>query len=316
MENWKIVKFNPKLAKYCNNKSISNPNNDIKNIEQNLAHKSNKKFKLFKVETFEEYYSYEEDKAPKSGRWTLEEHIKFLQALDKFGIKWQKFRKLIKTRTTNQIRSHCQKFFKKLKNCKDEELGIDFTSDNIQNIRGAINHIKSVNKNFDVVNVLLYMSGKYSSNINFNSRKLNIIEKAVDVNNIFEQDIKSNTNEEINFKDIFDINQVNKSFEETKNKQKLLNNNFENNNNSFIQNTNFLYNNLYNLMNNYINNAMLMNFVNNINNNIIIGSNTQNLNIFYLNNDNQKNSVNNNISENNSLIKKNNINDSLDIDHV
>ena len=289
MKVWKtekIVKFNPKLAKNYNNKST------------------------------EEYYSHEEEKAPKSGRWTLEEHIKLLQALDKFGIKWKKFRKLIKTRTTNQIRSHCQKFFKKLKNCKDEELGIDFTSDNINNMNDVVNHIKSVNKNFDVVNVLLYMSGTYSSNIHFNSRKLNIIEKAVDVNNIFEQDIKSDTNKEINFKDIFDINQVNKSFEETKNKQKLLNNNFENNNNSFILNTNFLHNNLYNLMNNYINNSLLMNFVNNINNKIIIGSNTQNLNIFYLNNDNQKNSVNNNISENNSLIKKNNINDCLDIDNV
>ena len=210
MENWKIVKFNPKLAKYCNNKSISNPNNDIKNIEQNLAHKSNKKFKLFKVETFEEYYSYEEDKAPKSGRWTLEEHIKFLQALDKFGIKWQKFRKMIKTRTTNQIRSHCQKFFKKLKCCKVDELGIDFISDNINTIKGAINHIKSVNKNYNVVNVLLYMSGKYSSNIHYNTRKLKIIEKALDVNNIFKEDIKSITNNEINFKDVLDINQVSK----------------------------------------------------------------------------------------------------------
>ena len=70
------------------------------------------------------------------------------------------------SRTKNQIRYHNQKLFKRLKNCKDEELGIDFTSDNIKNMNDIIHHIKSVNKNYDIVNVLLYISGKPPSNIN------------------------------------------------------------------------------------------------------------------------------------------------------
>ena len=151
MKVWKtekIIYFNPKISKTIDNKSISNsnnnPNNNIKNPKLNLTSKSlsNKKIKLFKVETFEDYYS-NEDQTPNSGRWTLKEHILFLQSLDKYGVKWKKFQKMIKARTANQIRSHCQKFIKKLKNCKDEELGIYFTLDNINNMNDVINHIKS-----------------------------------------------------------------------------------------------------------------------------------------------------------------------------
>ena len=54
-------------------------------------------------------------------RWTLKEHIQFLQALDKFGINWKQVYDIIPSRTPNQIRSHSQKFFKKMKKCKDTE---------------------------------------------------------------------------------------------------------------------------------------------------------------------------------------------------
>ena len=292
MKIWKtekIVYFNTKIPKKINNKLISNTinnsNNEIKNPKHNLTSKFslNKKIKLFKVETFEEY-DPDEDKTPNSGKWTLKEQIQFFQALDKFGVKWKKFGKIIKTRTAGQIRSHCQKFFKRLKNCKDEELGIDFTSDNIKNMNDVINHIKSVNKNFDIVSILLYISGKCSSNIN--KKKSNLIEKTVNINNIFENDIKSNTNNEINLNKIIDINEVNNLF---KNKQQLINTYSDINNNYFRQNKNYL-------MNNFINNGMIMNFVNNINNNIILDSNNQN------------NLLKNKISENDSLIKNNNAN--------
>ena len=317
MKIWKtekIVYFNTKIPKKINNKLISNTinnsNNEIKNPKHNLTSKFslNKKIKLFKVETFEEY-DPDEDKTPNSGKWTLKEQIQFLQALDKFGMKWKKFRKIIKTRTKNQIRSHNQKLFKRLKNCKDEELGIDFTSDKIKNMNDIIKHIKSVNKNFDVVNILLYISGKYSSNVI--TKNSNIIEKTVNINNIFENDIKSNTNNEINLNKVPDINKVNNLSKEA-NKQ-LINNYFDNNNNSFRQNKNIFNSNIYNLMNNFIDDKMIINFVNNINNNInnniILDSNNQNLNNDYLSNYNKNNSLNNNISENDSLIKNNNAND-------
>ena len=321
MKVWKtekIIQFHPKLAKIAknidNNISISNSNknstNKINNPKQKLSPKlsTTKKTKLFKVETFEEYYS-SENQTPNSGRWTLKEHILFLQALDKYGVKWKKFQKMIKTRTANQIRSHCQKFFKRLKHCKDAELGIDFTSDNINNMNDVINHIKSVNKNKDVVNVLLYISGKYPSN--FFSRRATIIEKAVNVNNLFEDDIKSNTDNEINSNKFLQINQANKLFEETK-KQRQLINNILDNNNPFKQNTNFFNYNIYNSINNFRNNSIIMNFVNNINNsNILLSSNNQNLN-----KDNPKKELNNKIPEKNVVIEINDIDDCLDNNNI
>ena len=312
MKIWKtekIIYFNPKITKNIDNESISNSNKN-----SNIKFLSNKRINLFKVETFEEYYS-DEDQTPNSGRWTLKEHILFLQALDKYGVKWKKFKKMIKTRTASQIRSHCQKFFKKLKNIKDEELGIDFTLNTINNMNDAINHIKSVNKNLDVVHILLYISGKYSSNIV--SKKCNIIEKAVNVNNLFEDDIKSNNDNEINSSNVLQINEANKLFEEKRNKQQPINNSL-NNNNSFKQNTNFFnYNyNIYNSLNIYSINAKIMNFVNNINNNIILGSNIQNLNNIYVSKDNQKNESKNKISEKNTIIDIDNVNDCLDINNI
>ena len=96
-----------------------------------------------------------------TGRWKFKEHIQFLEGLDKYGVNWKKIRSLIKTRTLGQIRSHAQKFFMKLKKVKDEQLGIDFTSDNINSIVDMINNIKSINSDYDIIKVFLYLSEKY-----------------------------------------------------------------------------------------------------------------------------------------------------------
>ena len=46
----------------------------------------------------------------KKGRWTLKEHMQYLQALEKFEVNWKKIYDLIPSRTPTQIRSHSQKF--------------------------------------------------------------------------------------------------------------------------------------------------------------------------------------------------------------
>ena len=99
----------------------------------------NPKFYPFRV------YNYENNtfKPAITGRWKFKEYIQFLEGLDKYGVNWKKICPLIKTRTSDQIRSHAQKFFLKLKQVKDEQIGIDFTSDNINSIRDMINNIKS-----------------------------------------------------------------------------------------------------------------------------------------------------------------------------
>lgn len=50
----------------------------------------------------------------KTGRWTEEEHARFLHGLERFGKKWTKVADIVGTRTTVQVRSHAQKYFQKL----------------------------------------------------------------------------------------------------------------------------------------------------------------------------------------------------------
>ena len=68
------------------------------------------------------------------GRWSYKEHIKFIEAVVKFGKNWFIIAKYVGTRTPNQIRSHSQKFYYKLRAIQNNELNIDFQNKNIKNI--------------------------------------------------------------------------------------------------------------------------------------------------------------------------------------
>ena len=45
------------------------------------------------------------------GRWTEEEHNKFIYAIQLYGKDWRRVQNCVGTRTTLQIRSHAQKYF-------------------------------------------------------------------------------------------------------------------------------------------------------------------------------------------------------------
>ena len=49
------------------------------------------------------------------GRWSRDEHKKFIEAIIKFGNNWKEVQEYINTRTSTQARSHAQKFFEKIK---------------------------------------------------------------------------------------------------------------------------------------------------------------------------------------------------------
>ena len=84
----------------------------------------------------ESYFNYKGDansefEKKTCGRWSCEEHKKFIEGLMKFGKNWKKVEEHIGTRSGAQIRSHAQKFFKRLEreykkkaaaNAKAEEL--------------------------------------------------------------------------------------------------------------------------------------------------------------------------------------------------
>ena len=54
----------------------------------------------------------------KTGRWTKDEHFRFLESLKIHGKEWKKVQEHVCTRTSTQARSHAQKFFNKLEKRK------------------------------------------------------------------------------------------------------------------------------------------------------------------------------------------------------
>jgi len=56
------------------------------------------------------------------GKWSDDEHERFLEAIKIYGNLWKKVRDCVGTRSCAQIRSHCQKFFRRKRNMKIQEL--------------------------------------------------------------------------------------------------------------------------------------------------------------------------------------------------
>ena len=75
------------------------------------------------------------------GRWTEEEHQKFLKGIIDYGNNWKMVEQLIKTRSSSQARSHAQKYFVKVKNKIIRQK-------KIFNARNLLNYVFNCIKNF------------------------------------------------------------------------------------------------------------------------------------------------------------------------
>ena len=91
------------------------------------------------------------------GLWDKSEHNKFIEALYLYNCAWTKIESYLKNRTYKQIRSHAQKFYLKLKSFKDEELGLDFTSPYVKDLKDIIKIIKEKESNNQNCGKLLYI---------------------------------------------------------------------------------------------------------------------------------------------------------------
>ena len=108
------------------------------------------------------------------GLWDKSEHNKFIEALYHYNCAWKKIESYFKTRNYKQIRSHAQKFYLKLKSFKDEELGLDFTSPHVKDLKDIIKIIKEKESNNQNCGKLLYIiSEKISFGKNIEKAKLN-----------------------------------------------------------------------------------------------------------------------------------------------
>ena len=153
------------MIKFKTEKNNEQPETEQKNLFfVNLI--GNKK-KLFKVEKELDELEENQKKKPikfvvsnfQLGHWSIEEHKRFIRGIVKYGKNWERVKNEVQTRSDIQIRSHAQKFYKKLKKCKNEQLGIDFTLDTIHNFKDMIDHVNSVNNNYDMKKIFLYLPG-------------------------------------------------------------------------------------------------------------------------------------------------------------
>jgi SHAQKYF class myb-like DNA-binding protein len=162
-----------------------------------------KKIVSFRINKNKKNNDAKKRKDSKNGRWTLKEHIEFLNGIAIYGNDLSKIN--INSRNSVQLRSHAQKFFKKLKKVNDEQLGINFTPNYIKNFKDMVVHIKAVNYYYDIANVFLYLSEKYEKKRAKLSYKKNYIKNN---NNNNKQGNEILLNEEKNDKVGININNI------------------------------------------------------------------------------------------------------------
>ena len=230
---------------------------DISDKDNQYSKKGHIKFICFKKPHFKvdnsELYKKSHLHNPniKEGRWTEEEKNRFIRGIALYGINWKKVQALIPTRSAVQVRSHAQKFYLRMKLCKDGNLGIDFTLKSIKNIEDMINQIKSKTPN---INIAFILKKLYHGCINRRFiKKLKKIKKNInEINNDIENEDKGAFLVENN-------NYINKNFSLNHNNMNLFENNIinesinDNCNNSLNPNYNIQFKNINITDNNIIN---------------------------------------------------------------
>jgi SHAQKYF class myb-like DNA-binding protein len=64
---------------------------------------------------YEEYaYSVCAPGTERTGRWTKDEHERFVEGLKRHGKQWKKVAAYVGTRTVTQTKTHAQKYFQKI----------------------------------------------------------------------------------------------------------------------------------------------------------------------------------------------------------
>ena len=142
--------------------------------------------KIFKKEDKEEKMVLNE------GKWTFDEHIKFIEALIKYGKRWKQVQKYINTRSSAQTRSHAQKFLLKLKMIKQTKFNFDFANNKIKNLSDAIEEIKRKKDNNEdenkyLLDTLISLSETISNESNIP------VNKKIRKNKLFKRILKPNT---------------------------------------------------------------------------------------------------------------------------
>ena len=244
----------------------------------------------------------------KSGRWSEEEHQKFIEGILEYGNEWKKVQKIIKTRSSTQARSHAQKFFLRIKkslnelsrNSNDENKGNNYDKNNID-IEVILNYVIDIisnekRKKIELTNIqkerLISVINCKFSNENIGSCKNDIeIDIESEKNNFEYENLSYQKKKSFNGKNkIFNIK---KDMSHRKSIEKLNNNHNLNYDNGKLKNNTLEKRNYYEEMKEYFvrKKSSNSNFYTNNNNN----NQRERFNSAYLNIDNlefQKNNGN------------------------
>jgi len=106
-----------------------------------LDKKQNKKLKELKVK----HKKMNRDGNFNCGRWTQDEHVRFIEAIMKYGNEWKQVQRHVGTRSSTQARSHAQKFFVKIKKSN----ALDLESMNLSKNSIKTLHEMALNMNSD-----------------------------------------------------------------------------------------------------------------------------------------------------------------------
>ena len=137
-----------------------------------------------------------------SGRWTQEEHLKFIDGILEYGNEWKKVQSLIKTRSSTQARSHAQKFFLRIK--KNLNINDSTTFANETNLNSPSNQ-----DNFSIKYFFELLASQDKEKTNFENGKLtssqrekllNIVAKFsyIEYDNIKSKPLTNSTSVEMN----------------------------------------------------------------------------------------------------------------------
>lgn len=175
--------------------------NYINNEKESFLNENKLKVKEMKIKK-EKIFSLTKEKSENEGRWNDDEHLRFIEAISIYGNNWKEVQKYVGTRSSNQVRSHAQKFILKLKTFKDDSLGIDLTDNSLKNLNDIIKVIKEIEKDNKNNNILLFMNQKLSEkNMKSNENTFNKTKKKGKIiknNNDIKENIDMNTNIDIN----------------------------------------------------------------------------------------------------------------------
>ena len=105
-----------------------------------------KKPKFFTTKYFKKNDIDEPTENTNEGKWSSEEHIKFIQSFVNYGKKWATIQKSVGTRSSSHVRSHAQKFFLRLKRLNTDKYSFNFQNSNIKSLSDVINIISINNK--------------------------------------------------------------------------------------------------------------------------------------------------------------------------